>query len=404
MTDAATLDGQRVSTGVIHVPPVGPWWADLVLEDAPTLSSGILELVVGRQTFRGTVVEAASGVFAERGRVRLVAGAGAWGSLVEVRAYHNDAGVTALQVAQDAATLSGETLGDFSPTVSTVGIDYVRASGPASRALEDAAGGAGWWVGYDGVTVVGTRSTSALDATAGVEVLDFDPVTRIATIALDDLSTVGVGTILPADARLAAAQTVRELRIEVEPDAIRLVAWCGAVAGTRSREALALERIVESVINRRILAPREYRIVQMNGDRVDLQSTAPTLPDLTAISVRGPAGVAAQLTPGGLVLVQWIDGNPARPMITHAIGKDGNAWAPVSLTLDATGASASIKFGANATKALAWVAEIRAELVKIAATLLTGTNSGGAVTWGTPYTAASIPTAASLGTGKTVAE
>jgi len=402
VSDAGTLNGQRVSTCTIHVPPIGPWWADLVLEDDAEVS-GAVDLVVGRQTFRGTVVEASSGVFAERRLVRFVAGAAAWGALVEARAYHSDAGVGALQVAQDAAALVGETLGAFSPGETTVGIDYARTAGPASRALEDAAGGSSWWVGYDGVTVVGTRPTSSA-APTDFEVLAFDPVSRLATLAVDDLSTIGIGSVLPADARLAASQTIRELRIEVSEDALRVVAWCGPVAGTRSREALALERIVGSIIDRRLLAPREYRVVQMNGDRVDLQATSTALPDLQAISVRGPAGVAAQLTPGCLVLVQWIDGARARPMITHATGKDGNAWAPVSLTLDATGASASIKLGASASKALAWVAEIRAELVKIAATLLTGTNSGGAVTWGTPYTAAAIPPSSSLGTAKTVSE
>lgn len=397
MTEAATLDGERVSSCVIHLPPVGPWWADVVMEEAPDVS-GQLDLVIGGATLRGTVIPGSSGVFAERGQVRFVAGAGAWGALLPARQYHNDAGVTALQVATDAANEASEVLGDFTPEADVLGIDFVRESGAASLALGAAIGSAQWWVGVDGITRVGPRSTTT--PTAGsFELLEFDPISRLATIALDDLSALSIGSILPADTRLAAAQTIREMRIEASADALRVIAWCGDVAGTRSREAVALDRIVSAIIDRRLLVPREYRVLQMNGDRVDLQSTASGVsPDLQAISFRGMAGVSAQLVVGTLVIVQWINGDRARPMITHAVGKDGSGWSPVSLTLDAIGASASIKAGAGATETLAWASKLLAELIKISTTL----NSLAGAAFGTPY----VPpvSVTTLGTAKTVAQ
>lgn len=398
MTEPATLDGQRVSSAVIHVPPVGPWWADLVMEEAPDVV-GQVDLVVAGATFRGTVIPASSGVFAERALFRFVAGAGAWGALLAARPYHNDAGVTALQVATDAANEAGEVLGDFAPEQSTLGIDFVRESGAASLALGAAIGAVQWWVGLDGVTRVGSRPTST-PTPGSFEILDFDPISRLATIALDDLSALSIGSVLPADARLAAAQTIREMRIEASADALRVIAWCGAVEGTRSREAHALERIIGAIIDRRVLVPREYRVQQMNGDRVDLQAISSATPDLQAISFRGMAGVSSKLVVGTLVIVQWINGDRTRPMITHAVGKDGNGWAPITLTLDAMQASAGIIVGAGATEPPAWSSKVLAELAKIQATLLTGSNSGGTVVFGTPYNA---PVSASaLGAAKTV--
>lgn len=404
MTDAGTLAGQRVSTCTIHVPPVGPWWADVVLEEAPELPAGVLDLAIGRATLRGTVIDASSGVFADRRLVRLVAGAGAWGSLVPATSYHNDAGVSALQVAQAVAQAAGETLGDFAPEASSIGIDYVREAGPAARALEAAIGAVSWWVGFDGVTKVGSRPTSTPGA---FELLDFDPVSRLATIGLDDLTAIEVGSVLPADTRLGAAQTVREMRIEISADQIQVIAWCGAAAGTRSREAAALERIVTAILDRRMLVPREYRVSGLSGDRVDLQAVSSALPDLQAISVRGPAGVSGSLVVGTLVLVQWIDGSRTRPVITHAQGKDGNGWAPTTLVLDATDASASIKLGRNATEPPAWASKLLTELNKLVTTLATGTVTVGApgstpVVFGTPYIAPG--SAASLGAAKTVCE
>jgi len=400
MTEAATLAGQRVSSAVIHVPPVGPWWADLVLEESPTLPAGPLDLVVAGITLRGTVEPDAAGVFVERLSLRFIGGANAWGNLIPARPYHNDSQIQAIQVAQDAASEAGETLGTFEPGSSTIGIDFVREAGPASRTLEAAIGGAQWWVNFDGTTQVGSRATSTPDSTT-FEVLDFDPVSRLATIALDDLSALSIGSVLPADQRLGETQTIRSLRFELDAETMRVLAWCGPIAGTRSREAAALERIVSAIVDRRMLVPREYRVMQMNGDRVDLQSTASdTSPDLTAISFRGMAGIAARLVVGSLVIVQWIDGNPAKPMITHAIGKDGNGWAPTSLSFDATGASASIVIGAGATETPAWASKLLAELNKIVTTLGTGTSPSGAVTFGTPYVAP--VSAASLGAAKTV--
>jgi hypothetical protein len=92
------------------------------------------------------------------------------------------------------------------------------------------------------------------------------------------------------------------------------------------------------------LGPRKYRVVRMSADRVELQivNRALGLPDILPISQwPGAAGVWAQLQPGALVLVQFIDGDPSQPIVTHYEPKGGAGFRPVEMHLCAgsTGAS-----------------------------------------------------------------
>lgn len=92
------------------------------------------------------------------------------------------------------------------------------------------------------------------------------------------------------------------------------------------------------------LGPRKYRVVRMSVDRVELQivNRALGLPDILPISQwPGMAGAWAKLTPGAEVLVQFIDGDPSQPIVTHYEPKGGAGFRPVELHLCAgsTGAS-----------------------------------------------------------------
>src|SRR5262249_52787036 len=63
------------------------------------------------------------------------------------------------------------------------------------------------------------------------------------------------------------------------------------------------------------------------------------LPDLLPVSILpGMAGLSAVLTPGSIVLVEFIEGDPSLPIVTHFEAKGGAGFLPVSLFLDATGA------------------------------------------------------------------
>jgi hypothetical protein len=80
-----------------------------------------------------------------------------------------------------------------------------------------------------------------------------------------------------------------------------------------------------------------YRVVRMASDgRVELQAVRRIvgLPDLLPISQwPGVAGTHAELAPGTVVLVEFVEGDRGMPVITHFVGKDGSDFTPVSLVL-----------------------------------------------------------------------
>lgn len=335
MTAFATVDGYPLVSARVHVPARGPWFADVEFESAPDVSSRVT-LRLGELELVGTIDPTHDGTHAEHRRSRIVAGAGGWGRLLAPKAYHNDAGIRVRTVAQDAAREAGEELADDPLLEERIGIDYVRQAGPASRVLEDALRGAGWWVGYDGVTRVGTRATTTAAANT-YEVLEYVPDERVVVLAVDDLRAVGVGSVLTD--RLDTPQTVSELEINVSADVVRMRAWTGGGEASRGRIEDAMRAIVRRAVDDRIWGLWRYRVVRMSGDRVELQAVRRDagLPDVLPVSMwPGLAGAHAELTGGAEVLVQFIEGNRTMPIITHFAGKDGAGWAPANVILSAS--------------------------------------------------------------------
>jgi hypothetical protein len=326
----AGINGHRLTSVKLTVANVGPWVADVVFEAAPDVS-GKVKLTIGTLELTGTVDPSHNGTFGLQRKARIIAGANGWGSKVVAWNYANDAGVKALTVAQDAARLVGETLGSFVPTKERVGIAYVRQAGLASRVLEDALNGAPWWVDYDGTTKAGPRKATALDAKA-YEVLAYDPAAKVATLAVDDPGAVRIGSILSE--RLDAPATVRELELTVNANELRITAWCGGSETGLGRLPGLMRAIVERATDSRLYGKYAYRVVRMDGDRVQCQavSKAAGLPDVLPVSmVPGMAGAHAQLTPGAGIYLEFVAGDRTQPIITGFAGKDGTGFVPISL-------------------------------------------------------------------------
>lgn len=126
---------------------------------------------------------------------------------------------------------------------------------------------------------------------------------------------------------------------------------------TSSRLLEALRALLPALLPREpYLGPREYRVVRMRPSassaeqtRVELQivRAASGMPDVLMVPAwPGLAGAHAEATPGALVLVQFIDGDPGRPYVCAWSPRDDPAWRPTALTLDATG---TVKVGPSAT-------------------------------------------------------
>lgn len=375
MTAFIEVGGHRALRARVHVPQVGPWHADVDLETAPEVS-GRVTLRLGDLGLEGTIMEGYSGTLAAQRRVRILAGAGGWTSTrLAPKAYHNDAGIRARTVAEDAARDAGETLGTFTPAEDRIGIDYVRPARLAARVLEDAIGSAAWWVDYAGDTQVGSRAETAA-ASGTYEVLDYDPRARVVTIAASDLGAVGIGSVLSE--RLDEAQTVRELEIVVSEDEARIKASCGTTSSAWLVDAI--RAIVRAEIEARLSGLYQYRVVRMASDRVELQavSRAAGLPDVLPISQwPGLAGAHADLTPGAEVLVAFVGGDRTRPVVVHYIGRGGSGWAPASLALDAT---ASIQLGSGAEQFVALSGDVKARLDAIQSAFDAHVHLAGAIT------------------------
>jgi hypothetical protein len=346
------LERQRVVGAVIRVPAQGPWYADVDLEEAPDLT-GRVTLAVGSVNFVGTIDERFAGTFALQRRVRIVAGAGAWGSILARRGYHSDGGVRAQNVANDAARDAGENLIAFEGAREVLGNDFVRAAGAASVTLEHAAGGVPWWVDYDGNTRVGEHPSTSPAADA-YEVLEFDPRSRVATLAVEDVGAVRIGATLSE--RLDSPLVVRELEILVG-EVIRVNAWCGP-ADARGRLLDAFRAIIRKESAGRIVGTWRYRVARMTSDstRYELQAVRGDagLPDVIPCSAwPGIAGSHSIFddTAGAEVLVEFIEGDPTMPIITHFAGKDGVGWIPREAIM---AASVAVRLAsATADKALA---------------------------------------------------
>jgi hypothetical protein len=340
----AAINGQRCTSVTLTVGNVGPWHADCDLEADPDLS-GRVELAIGTLKLSGTIDPRTSDAYGLQRRVRVVGGAGGWGAPVDPKAYANDAGVKARTVAEDVARAVGETIGDFVPRDERVGKAYVRQIGPASRTLEDVLGGVAWWVDYAGVTRAGPRPAVPV-AASSYQVLAYDPRDRIVTLGVDDPGAVGIGSVLSE--RLEAPVTVRSLELRVTAGELRVLAWCGGGESTYGQVTGLLRSIAQRATDRQLYGLYRYRVTRMAGDRVELQAVKRIvgLPDLLPLSMwPGIAGAHAELAPSAEVLVTFIEGDRAQPVVTHFAGKDGTGFVPTRLTLGGVDGANAARLG-----------------------------------------------------------
>jgi hypothetical protein len=329
---ALQVAGRSVVKGTIFVPHEGVWFADLDLSSAEPIS-GSVAITLGGSTLRGVVDPEASKVFGLRFRARVIGGAGGWRTEIKPTSYSNDAGVKASSVAADAARACGETLGTFAGGTLRLGSHYLREAGPASRIIEDAARGVPWWVGYDGVTQVSARTASA-PAADSYEVISFDPQSSALQLQVNDLQAVGVGSVISKD--LPAPVTVRSFELHVAEDSIRMHAWTGDGRGTNAIDSL--RAIVEHSISDRITWPVRYRVVDLAGDRVDLQVVKKSSGAPDALSVPLWPGIASAhviSAKGAEVIVQFVDGDRADPIVTGFAGRGSSGAVAKRIVLGA---------------------------------------------------------------------
>ena len=329
----ATLDGHVCTTARAQIPAWGAWWADASTDDEVTLS-GSVTLQIADLVLVGKVVS--GGPSRGRSHYRICGGAG-WGTEIPAKGYANDAGVKLSTVLQDAATACGETLGALPATL--IGPAWARPADPAGHVLELLASEA-WYVDEAGVTRLGRRAASALAVPAARGPLDLARGTI--TLGADSIATILPGVVVDG---LEAVDVLHEVSADA---GLRSTLWLSQGTDT-SRRISALRALVEQLLpDLRYRGVSEYRVISQTGERLDLQPVRVSLgmPILRRVRVRpGIPGARADHALGSLVLVAFVDSDPARPAVIGFSDAEAAGFQPSRLDL---GESESVAGGVGA--------------------------------------------------------
>ena len=316
----ATISGHRVTNARVQIPAHGIWWADVSTDDEVELE-GAVSIEVSDLLLEGTVVS--GGPYQGRSSFRVTGGAGGWGKVIAARAYTNDAGVKLSTILADAAVDAGETL-DVTSLASTDRLagHYARENAPAGRVLQVLKPEA-WYVDTTGITRLGSRAAVTLDTSATR--VDFDQARGVLKLASDTIAQFLPGVVVDG---LEAVDVHHELT----PDTLRTTLW-GNALGSTSRRVQALERLIRQLLpDYRYHVTYEYRVVTLEGERVNLQPVRVSLgmPDLGRVRVRpGVPGVRADIPLGSVVLVSFVNADPSRPVVVGFEDAEGDGFPTV---------------------------------------------------------------------------
>lgn len=316
----ATLAGIPVMRATAHIPAWGLWWADVELDSESTLVDR-QDLVIADLTLKGQIVS--GGSWLGRSRYRIAGGYG-WCRSLKAKGYANDAGVKWSKIIGDAATECGEQTEGIPNGIA--GFAYDRLVGPASACLNILAS-QNWYIGEDGVTRFGRRVGTSVgeDVTRGE--VDF-------AAGSIELMSDSIASLLPG--ATCEGMTAVDVTHVLEAKKLRTTLY-GSAFGPSTKRLLAWSRLIEQMRPfDRYRGTWEYRVVRQSGERLDLQPVAVRfgLPDLRAVRVRpGAPGLRAGHALGSLVLVAFVNADPARPVVTGFDDAESPGFVPSRLDL-----------------------------------------------------------------------
>jgi hypothetical protein len=355
----ATLAGHATTWARVQIPAWGLWYADVELSSEQDLT-GSVELVIADLTLSGTILS--GGAANDRSRYRIVGGAGGWGQRVDARSYTNEAGVKVRTVIVDAGEAAGETLDeDTLPGVlNSAGPYFARTQGPAARVLQQLVPNA-WYMGEDGTTYFGARASADLDVEAARMTTDLARGTIV--LAAEQIATILPGITVDG----IEAQDV-EHSVSAD-DGLRSTIW-GAGVSDGSRRLVAYQNLIDALLpDLKYRGVVEYRIVDQNSERLDLQpvKVSTGMPDLRSVRVRpGVPGFKAEHALGSRVLVAFVDSDPGRPVVVSFEDADNDGFEPVEVFLEAedtTITTDSLTIEAGPTGAYPWETVTSAEAI-----------------------------------------
>ena len=320
---SSTFNGVRVTEAHVTIPAWGCWYAEVSIDGEQTLT-GSATLQLADLTLKGTILS--GGPTLGRSTFRIVGGAGGWGKSLDKQNYTNDFGVKLSKVLGDAASAVGETLVVGSD--SSVGPAWTRQEGPASSQLNVLAPKA-WYVDELGVTRLGARAKTALTTTA-TRVQKADLARGTVVLATETIAALLPGVTVDG---IAAVDVKHEL---TPGTGLRTTLYGAQHASTLDSMRALLAQLDP---NREYRGVKEYRVVTLSGDLMNLQPVRVStgMPDLARVAIwPGLAGCKTKPPLGSRCLVGFIDSDPARPYVSGF--EAGAAATALELTTDGLGA------------------------------------------------------------------
>lgn len=216
MTLYASCADVRTVSGVIIVPELGAWTADLSLESETALT-GAAKVKLGGLELAGAIFR--SSTYAGRTLARVIGGKSSypngWGKELQAKGYKNNGGVRLSLVLRDAAREVGESV--RVDTDRTMGGHFARVKAPACRLLNMLA--PSWYVDRDGTTVVGARAGGPV--LSPFDLVNLDPARGVAVIATEAPEDFAPGKTFQT-ARAPGTFTVRSCTYTITNSRVRL--------------------------------------------------------------------------------------------------------------------------------------------------------------------------------------
>lgn len=347
----STINGHLISNLELHVPAYGPWFCYVTLaneivgyKQSDVKLSGKAKIVIDYSAeggtpsliLNGTINNLYSnGVLLPR---YLVVGGNGWGNICTSKDYHNDAGVSAYKVLSELASEVGEQILEKFP--GTLNHDYIRKSGFASQVLDDICEklSTRWYVDYSGQTYISARKFTT-PPQKDYNFIDYNPENKIADLYIYNLSTVTIGSHIQ-NSQLLKPVVITELVHVQEGDTFKTRAVCndftvlnpGASDKFRISNNSGLANVMEDIVkklavDKNIFGKYRYRVISQTSDgRLNLQvvNKNAKLPDLLLIENCNVSGVHVEYSPGAIVTVEFLEGDPSLPMVTGTLNINGS--------------------------------------------------------------------------------
>jgi len=164
-------------------------------------------------------------------------------------------------------------------------------------------------------------------------------------VGIDSLEAIRIGAVITQ--HVDTPQTIREIVITIsESEPLRAKVWTGGTDKSAGRLVSLLRGIAQRSTDKYLFGLYRYRVVSRVGERIEAESVRGDMPDVRPIAMwPGVAGCYAELAIGSEVLIMFVDGSPAQPVITAFAPSGSPGFVPERLAIAGTSGPAAARVG-----------------------------------------------------------